>query len=117
MSFDSGKLRDRTMMGVTPEEAARGLAAAGADVIGANCGQGIDGYLTLCQRLRKATSLPLWLKPNAGLPQLVNGRAVYQETPSAFASQIPPLVKAGAHFIGGCCGTTPDFVRAIRDVL
>ena len=117
MSFDSGKLRDRTMMGTTPEEAARELEGAGASVIGANCGQGIAGYLTLCGRLRSATLLPIWLKPNAGSPELVEGRAVYRETPGDFAACIPPLVKAGAQFVGGCCGTSPEFILAIREAL
>ena len=113
MVFDSGKNLDRTMMGTTPEQAAQELTAAGADVIGANCGQGIGGFLPICQRLRAATDRPLWIKPNAGLPQLVNGRAVYVGTPGDFAGHVPALLAAGAQFIGGCCGTTPEFISAI----
>ena len=113
MVFDSGKNRDRTMMGITPEHAARALSSAGADVMGANCGQGILGFEPICQRLRAATSLPIWIKPNAGLPQLVEGRTVYEGTPEAFADQVPALLAAGASFIGGCCGTSPDFIAAI----
>ncbi len=111
--FDSGKAKDRTMMGVTPEQAATGLTEAGADVIGANCGQGIDGYISICRRLRAATDRPLWIKPNAGLPELVDGRTVYRTGPEDFAAHIPALLDAGATFVGGCCGTTPDFIRAI----
>jgi 5-methyltetrahydrofolate--homocysteine methyltransferase len=117
MSFDSGPQNDRTLMGVSPEQAAKTLAAAGADVIGANCGQSIDGYLPLCRRLRAATTLPIWLKPNAGAPELVNGKAVYRQSPEDFAAQIPALVQAGAQFIGGCCGTSPDFIRVISSTL
>ena len=113
MVFDSGKNLDRTMMGTTPEQAAQALTAAGADVIGANCGQGILGFLPICQRLRAATNLPIWMKPNAGLPQLVEDRAVYAGTPEDFAGQVPALIAAGANFIGGCCGTSPDFIAAI----
>lgn len=113
MVFDSGKNLDRTMMGTTPEQAAQELSDAGADVIGANCGQGIGGFLPICQRLRAATDRPIWMKPNAGLPQLVEGRAVYAGTPEDFAGQVPALIAAGANFIGGCCGTSPDFVSAI----
>lgn len=113
MVFDSGKNLDRTMMGITPEQAAQALTAAGADVIGANCGQGILGFVPICQRLRAATDRPIWMKPNAGLPQLVDGRAVYTGTPEDFAGQVPTLIAAGADFIGGCCGTSPDFVAAI----
>ena len=97
----------------TPEQAAQELTAAGADVIGANCGQGIGGFLPLCQRLRAATDRPIWMKPNAGLPQLVEGRAVYVGTPEDFAGHIPALLKAGANFVGGCCGTSPQFISAV----
>jgi methionine synthase I (cobalamin-dependent) len=113
MAFDSGRDKDRTMMGVTPEEAARVLEAAGAEVLGANCGQGIAGFVGLCRRLRAASALPLWLKPNAGLPVLVDGRPTYSETPAAFADKAVALVESGADFIGGCCGTRPDFIRAL----
>jgi methionine synthase I (cobalamin-dependent) len=113
--FDSGAECDRTMMGVTPEDAARELANAGADVIGANCGQGADRYLAICQRLRAATSLPLWIKPNAGTPEVVDGRCAYPTTPAEFARSTAALVHAGANFVGGCCGTSPDFIRALKN--
>jgi 5-methyltetrahydrofolate--homocysteine methyltransferase len=114
MVFDSGKAKDRTMTGVTPEQAAEALGAAGADVIGANCGQGIAGFVPICQRLRAATTRPLWMKANAGLPEIEHGRAVYRATPDTFAASVPDLVAAGASFLGGCCGTNPEFIRALR---
>jgi len=114
MVFASGREKDRTLMGNTPEQAAEALAAAGADVVGANCGQGIEGFVPICRRLRAATDLPVWIKPNAGLPELVDGQPHYNQTPEQFASYVPALVEAGAAFLGGCCGTTPDFIRAIR---
>ncbi len=117
MVFDSGKNKDRTSMGTSIEQAARGLVEAGADVIGANCGQGIAGFVHVCERLHGATDLPIWIKANAGLPELINGKAVYRTTPEDFAAFIPALHKAGATFIGGCCGTNPHFVRAIRMAL
>ncbi len=117
MVFDSGKNKDRTMMGATPEQAAQGLAEAGADVIGANCGQGIDAFVGICQRLRAATQQPIWLKPNAGLPQYEDGRPVYRTLPESFALLAPELVKAGASFLGGCCGTTPEFIKALKTKL
>jgi methionine synthase I (cobalamin-dependent) len=117
MVFDSGKEKDRTMMGNTPEQVTRALTEAGADVIGANCGQGIAGFVAICQRLRAATDRPIWIKPNAGLPTMVDGRAKYSTTPEEFASYLPALLKAGANFIGGCCGTRPDFIAAIRRAL
>jgi 5-methyltetrahydrofolate--homocysteine methyltransferase len=117
MVFDSGKNKDRTMMGATPEQAARALAEAGAEAVGANCGSGIAGYVEICRRLKAAAGLPVWIKPNAGAPELVDGRAVYRTTPEEFAAHVPALVEAGASFIGGCCGTTPDFIRAVCAVL
>ncbi len=110
MTFDSGREHDRTMMGTTPEQAAAELTAAGADVIGANCGQGAEGYIAICERLRAATNLPLWIKPNAGLPEVSEGQMVYHETPQSFARHAQALVAAGASFVGGCCGTTPAFI-------
>jgi methionine synthase I (cobalamin-dependent) len=114
MVFDSGREKDRTMTGVTPEQAAAELAADGADVIGANCGSGITAYLTLCRRLRDAGGHPVWVKPNAGTPEIVDDRVVYRTTPQDFASHVPALVQGGASFVGGCCGTSPDFIQAIR---
>ena len=114
MVFDSGKEKDRTMMGNTPEQAAQALSEAGADVIGANCGQGIAGFIRICQRLHSATDRPIWIKPNAGLPTMVDGRTQYHATPEEFAGYLPQLIESGAAFIGGCCGTRPDFIAAIR---
>lgn len=113
MVFDSGADLDRTMMGVTPEQAAQALTAAGVDVVGANCGQGIAGYVQICRRMRTATELPIWIKANAGLPEMVDGQVVYKTSAAEFASQAPALVAAGAQFIGGCCGTSPEFIRAL----
>lgn len=113
MVFDSGKEKDRTAMGVTIAQAAETLAEAGADVLGANCGQGIAGFVPICQKLRAASALPLWIKANAGLPELVNGRPVYHTTPEQFAGYLQDLVGAGAAFVGGCCGTNPFFIKAI----
>ncbi len=112
MVFDSGKNKDRTMMGATPERVAAELGAAGADIIGANCGVGIETYIEVCRRLHAATSKPVWIKPNAGLPEVVDGRVVYRTTPEEFAARIPALIEAGASFVGGCCGTNPAFIRA-----
>ncbi len=114
MVFDSGKNRDRTMMGATPEKVAERLEAAGADIIGANCGTGIDPYIEVCRRMHAATSRPVWIKPNAGLPQVDGGKVVYKTTPEEFAARVPALIEAGASFIGGCCGTNPAFIRAVR---
>ena len=115
--FDSGKDKDRTLMGATPEQVVTELAAAGADVLGANCGQGIAGYIRVCARMRSVTDRPLWIKANAGLPKMVDGRAVYETTAEEFAQQAPALVAAGANFVGGCCGTSPVFIQALKGAL
>ena len=117
MVYDSGQEFDRTMMGTTPEEAANNLKNEGADVIGANCGMGIEFIMTVTKRLRAATDLPLWIKPNAGLPEIVDGKVMYNINPAQFAAHALTVRSAGADFIGGCCGTSPDFIRELKTVL
>ncbi len=113
MVFDAGRDKDRTMMGATPEQVARELTEAGADVIGANCGVGIERYVPVARRLKSATDRPVWIKANAGLPVLEDGRVVYHTAAEDFASHVPELLAAGVSFIGGCCGTNPSFIRAV----
>ncbi len=115
MVFDAGKKKDRTMMGATPEQVAAALAEAGADVIGANCGCGVAGYVEICRRLSAATARPVWIKANAGMPELVDGHPVYRMTPEEYSAYVPALVEGGARFIGGCCGTNPNFIRAVKE--
>ena len=118
MVFDSGKDKDRTMMGVTPEQAAAGLLEAGADVVGANCGQGIAGFVKICARLKAtAGGHPVWIKANAGLPQIRDGKSVYTTTAVEFAGHVPAVLEAGANFIGGCCGTSPEFISELHKLL
>jgi methionine synthase I (cobalamin-dependent) len=117
MVFDSGKAKDRTMMGITPEQAAEALAGAGASGIGANCGQGIATAVEVCRKLSAASALPVWIKPNAGMPELQNGKVRYLTSAEDFATFIPSLVDAGARFLGGCCGTSPEFIRATARAL
>lgn len=117
MTYSAGKEHDRTVMGVTPEQAVATLEAAGADAVGANCGLGIADYVPICRRLHAATALPIWIKPNAGMPELVDGEARYTTTAADFAAHAPALVAAGASFLGGCCGSTPDFIVALGRAL
>jgi methionine synthase I (cobalamin-dependent) len=114
MVFDSGKDQDRIMTGRTPEQVAEELTLAGADVVGANCGQGIASYVPICRRLHAATDRPIWIKANAGVPQIVGDQVLYESNPEQFAAHGPELVAAGAAFLGGCCGTGPDYIRALR---
>lgn len=117
MVYDSGEHKDCTMMGNTPEDAVEEMSKIGIDGIGANCGQGIEAFLPLCQRMRQATDLPIWMKPNAGLPEIVDDKTVFRTTPQEFVKYIPDLIHGGANFVGGCCGTDQGFVKAIREAV
>lgn len=117
MVFDSGNNKEYTMMGNSPEEAATELTNEGADVIGANCGQGIEGFTNICKRIKASTSLPVWIKPNAGLPELKGGKTVYATSAEDFAEFIPGILDSGADFIGGCCGTNPGFIKEISKII
>jgi len=112
-AFDTGKNKDRTMMGATPEQAAKRMEAEGASAIGANCGAGPDSFASIGVRFRDSCELPIWLKPNAGLPVVENGKVSYSLTAEPFAAHLSELFDAGACFVGGCCGTAPDFIRAL----
>jgi methionine synthase I (cobalamin-dependent) len=112
-AFDSGKNKDRTMMGATPEAVAEAMVKAGADAVGANCGVGVEHVVPICRRLRAACDLPLWIKPNAGLPTIEGSAIHYGTSAEFFASHYAALREAGAAFLGGCCGSTPEFIRAL----
>ena len=103
----------RTMMGNPPEDCVRRAEEAGASLIGANCGSGIEDYVPLAPILRGLTRRPLWIKANAGIPQIVGGKVVYPLTADQYASFVPSLVQSGIDVIGGCCGTDPHFIRAL----
>ena len=105
------------VIGVNLESAATVMEAEGAFAVGANCGNGIESFLPVCERLRAATKLPVWIKANAGLPEIVDGKAIYKTTPDEFAAHVMALIDAGANFVGGCCGTTPAFIRAAAERL
>ena len=98
------------------ELAAQTLPALGADAIGVNCGQGPELYVSVIQRMRSHTDLPLIAKPNAGLPVIQSdGSAVYGMSPGKFAREMVQLKKAGASILGGCCGTTPEHIRMLKE--
>jgi 5-methyltetrahydrofolate--homocysteine methyltransferase len=117
MTIDSGKNKDRTMMGTTAGEIAERFTAAGVDAVGSNCGQGIEGFINICQQMRQVTELPLWMKANAGLPEFVDGQTVFNTSSEDFVKLVPDLLNAGANFIGGCCGTNPSFIKAIAQAI
>jgi homocysteine S-methyltransferase len=103
--------------GSSPEDAARLLESWGADVVGCNCSEGPALVLAAIERMRRATRLPLAAMPNAGAPKAVEGRHLYLTSPEYMASFARKLVQAGARFVGGCCGTTPQHTRAMRGAL
>jgi 5-methyltetrahydrofolate--homocysteine methyltransferase len=112
-AFDSGKNKDRTMMGATPEAVTEAMVEAGADAVGANCGIGVEQSALICRRLHAACELPIWIKPNAGLPRMEGTAIRYDTSADFFASHYAALREAGASLVGGCCGSTPDFIRAL----
>ena len=98
------------------EQAAQTLPALGADAIGLNCGQGPELYESVIGRMRAQSDLPLIAKPNAGLPVIQSdGSAVYGMSPGKFAREMLKLKKAGANILGGCCGTTPEHIRMLKE--
>ena len=110
-SYDRGT---RTMMGVSPTKAARALQESGVDLLGINCGRSLADNLSALRELRAATSLPIWFEPNAGLPVTDDlGNVVYETTPQQMADAAPAWIAAGAQVIGGCCGTSPEHLKAI----
>ena len=108
----------RTMMGISPEQAAHASIEAGADIIGANCGNGVERMVDIIKEIRSVLPYtPILVHANAGLPQNIDGRVVFPESPEDMAKHIPALVSAGVNIIGGCCGTVPEHIRAIKEAL
>ncbi len=117
MVFDKGPRGFFTMMGVTPEQAVTGLRGAGADIVGANCGNGIDVMLELAQEMRAVDDGYMLVHSNAGIPDLVKGEVVYNESPEFMAERFKQLTDLGINIVGGCCGTGPDHIRALSKLL
>lgn len=109
----------RTMMGVDPERAAEFMQEHGAHIVALNCGTGMDMERArhAVMRYVQVTNLPIMVQPNAGQPKLVDMKVVYDETPEQMVSGVVPLLEAGARIIGGCCGSTPDHIRAFRQAM
>jgi 5-methyltetrahydrofolate--homocysteine methyltransferase len=104
----------RTMMGVSPQDMVPAVVGAGARIIGANCGNGMERMIEIVAQMRTVDkNIPILVHANAGLPQVVDGTTVFPETPAQMAALTPKLIEAGANIVGGCCGTTPEHIRAI----
>ncbi|MDK2980025.1 MAG: 5-methyltetrahydrofolate--homocysteine methyltransferase [Chloroflexota bacterium] len=112
-SFDRGT---RTMMGVSPSQFAKQMNGLGLTALGINCGKSLADNLNALKELADATDLPIWFKPNAGLPEVDDeGHATYDVTPDIMAAQVESWAQAGARIIGGCCGTSPAHLKAIAN--
>jgi 5-methyltetrahydrofolate--homocysteine methyltransferase len=108
----------RTIMGDSAEQCAKSLTDAGADVVGANCGELDPAQMAvIVSILKSATILPVLAQPNAGKPKLIGDKTVFEMTPVPFAAGIDECIRAGARFVGGCCGTSPEHIRAVADML
>ncbi|MCY3545086.1 MAG: homocysteine S-methyltransferase family protein [Chloroflexi bacterium] len=118
MFFDKGPRGFFTMMGSKPADAVSKLQEAGADIVGANCGNGIDVMIELARELRAATDGYLLIHSNAGIPAPINGEIVYPESPEYMAERFKVMAHdVGVNILGGCCGTTPEHIRALINAL
>ncbi len=118
LAFQTEDKGGRTMMGDTAAQCARQLTEAGADVVGANCGDLDPGQMArVVALLREATDLPILAQPNAGRPRLVGDRTVFDMAPGPFAEGIAKCIRAGARIVGGCCGTGPEHIRAVAEMI
>ncbi len=119
MTFDPVKQGGfRTVMGVSPAQAAEELLALGVSAVGTNCSNSIEVMVEIARDFRRSgVAAPLVVMPNAGIPQVVEMKTVYVETPEKMAAHVDALIDAGANVIGGCCGTTPEHIRAFREAI
>ena len=114
MSFEPS---GRTVMGTTPEEAVRRLAAAGADVVGANCGMGPKELFPIVEKIKAAHDGLTIAQPNAGMPQIVGGKTTFPATPELMAEYALRFRDLGIDIIGGCCGNKPAHIAAMAKAL
>ena len=117
MTFDETPKGFFTIMGVSIGQAAEGLADAGVDIVGSNCGNGIANMVKIAEEFKKHTTLPIIIRSNAGLPLLKDGIAIFPETSEFMAEKSQELLKIGVKIIGGCCGTTPEHIGAINKMV
>jgi len=115
--YEEGHDRDRTMWGESPAEVAKNLLAAGADIVGMNCGRGPDRAIVIIRQMREVTDAPLVAYPNAGLPITTGDTVTYELDPEEMAREYPALLDAGCNIVGACCGSNPDHIRLIAEVV
>ena len=108
----------RTMMGISPSEMTESLVEAGADLIGTNCGNGIEDMIGMVKEIRKVNRMiPVLVHANAGMPRYLDGVTTFPESPDDMAARVKDIIEAGANIVGGCCGTTPEHIRRIWEVV
>lgn len=117
MTFDVIPQGCVTIMGNSVIEVCDKLTVAGANVIGSNCGNGTNNMITIAKEFLANTQLPVIIQSNAGIPTIIDDQVVYQETPEEFANFTKILIELGVSIIGGCCGTTPDHIKVIRQTV
>lgn len=117
MTFEAGKAGLRTMWGVDVPTAVQRLTDAGADIVGSNCGRGFDDMVAIVQEMRPLTSKPMVAQSNAGIPESVDGVAVYKETPDSLKPKAQQLLELGVNVLGGCCGTGPEHIKMMRGLI
>lgn len=117
MTFDSTPKGFFTVMGVTIEQAARELEEAGSDVVGSNCGNGIENMIRIAAEFKNHSNLPILIQSNAGLPEIMNEELIYNETPEYMADKVKELISLRINIIGGCCGTTPAHIAEFRSAI
>ncbi len=117
MTFNKTPGGMKTMWGISPTEVARRLEAEGVQAVGANCGMGSEDMLLVTAEMALATKLPVAAQPNAGAPQVIDGATVFQESAEQMAGYTPRFKEAGVLLLGGCCGSTPEYICAARKTL
>ena len=117
MTFELGKSGLKTPWGVDVQTAVNELTNAGADIIGSNCGKGFDEMIQVIREMKMLTTKPILAQSNAGIPELIDGKLFYKETPEMIAPKVQELLKSGVNILGGCCGTNPSHIKKMREVL
>lgn len=108
----------RTIMGISPEQMLNEMKAMGADIIGSNCGNGFDGMIEIAEELRSYDpEIPLLVQANAGMPCLIEGKNVFPESPEQMKSKLNDLLEKNINIVGGCCGTTPEYIKGFAGII
>jgi 5-methyltetrahydrofolate--homocysteine methyltransferase len=117
-TFDKTESGPKTLMGISPKIMSQKLIHFGANIVGANCGAGFMDMIKIVKEIREVSSeIPIIIQANAGLPIIENGNLIYTETPEIIKEIVPDIILAGANIIGGCCGTTPEHIKVISDIV